>query len=122
MVEGWHFGLTREDRTPRRNVGQGGDRLREERRTARVDRHDRLTEPQGRRPDRSQHQGCERVGAVGLGGPHVGETEVDQLAEPFLVLHQRNPGKGNRDPPTLDDCHQRDLSGGCSRQLRTIVD
>ena len=42
------------------------------------------------RPHRGQRQRRERVGAVGLGRPHVRVAEVDELAEPLALLVQRH--------------------------------
>ena len=61
----------------RRRPGEGG--------------HDRGAEAQPRLPRRREGQRRERVGAVGLGGPHVGVAEVGQLHE--LVARGRAAGR-----------------------------
>ena len=66
--------------------------------------HDRRAEPQRRRPLRRQGERGERVGAVGLGRPHVGVAEVGQLVELVALRMERAP-EGHRHAGTDGQGH-----------------
>ena len=62
------------------------------------------------RPHRGERQRRERVGAVGLGRPHVGVAEVGQLHDPVPLRVERDAVEGDRHAVAL--VHPRIMARG----------
>ena len=94
-----------EHETPGCRRCQSGDRLGQQRRSARVRREDRCTEPHRWGPDGAKRERGEAIGAHGLGGPEVGVAQPFESFETVSLLVELLSVKGNGHAEALHEAH-----------------